>query len=199
MVNWGTITLAIIITSIYSFFSITYASELSNSYKSKEFLVMQTKQYDKHKNYTAMPHKSSPCHYKKESYKKNSHKKSHKLRKVKSYAHMVAMHADKLNLSDNQLGRLIRLHKKHSNEYKKIKKKIYRNLKILNYSGMSFGADELFLRTLGDEHLNIFKSLLDQHIRNRKVINTILTDEQKNQLKKMKIDSDKHSCQYNSA
>ena len=197
MVNRQSVTFTIIITSIFLTYTAVYASELNKFNKSNEFIVMQSKQYDEQKDYTATPYKDSSCNHKKRAHKKHGNKKRN--RGKHSYAHIVAMHADELSLSDAQLGRLIRLHKKHSQEYKKIKKNMYKNMKNLNYSGMSLGTDDSFLQKLGDEHLDIFNSLLEQHIRNRRVVNTILTDEQKNKLNGMKIDNGNQSCLHSSA
>ena len=99
---------------------------------------------------------------------------------------------DELNLSDAQLGRFIRLHQKNSQEHKQSKKKIHQGMKSLHHAGMKPSTDDATLRKLGNEHVEAFNAMLEQHIKNRNVVNAILTAEQREQLKTMKMNHGKH-------
>ena len=199
MLKRVSVTSIIFLASMFLVCMTVYGYELKKSDENKEPLITQSMQHDEQKDNAAHSYNGSSCHHKKNGNIKK-HKSSRYMSRGKhSYAYMVTMYADKLDLSDAQLGRLIRLHKKHSHEHKEVKKKIRKNMMKLHYAGMKPGTDTAFLRKLGDDHLDIFKAMLEQHIRNREVVNTILTVEQKNKLKSMKISNSNHSCQHSSA
>jgi len=104
-----------------------------------------------------------------------------------SYAHMVASHADELELSDAQLGRIVRLHMKHAQEHKQFKRRIRKSMMQLHHESMKPSSDDATLRKLGNDHIEAFKAMLEQHIRGRNVVHAILSSDQRNQLKTMKM------------
>lgn len=110
-----------------------------------------------------------------------------------SYAYMITTHADELELSDAQLGRIFRLNLKHSQEHKQYRKRIRKSMMHFHHESMKPSTDDATLRKLGNDHIEAFKAMLEQHIRNRNVVHAILTTEQRDQLKTMKMDHGMHS------
>ena len=113
-----------------------------------------------------------------------------------SYAHMVATHADELELSDAQLGRIVRLHMKHAQEHKQFKRRIRKSMMQLHHESMKPSTDDATLRKLGNDHIEAFKAMLEQQIRDRNVVHAILSSDQRNQLKTMKMDHGMHGGGY---
>jgi len=110
----------------------------------------------------------------------------------RSYAHMIATHADELELSDAQLGRIVRLHLKHAQEHKQFEKRIRKSMRQLHHESMKPSTDDATLRKLGNDYVEAFKAMLEQHIRDRNVVNAILSADQRDQLKTMKMDHGMH-------
>jgi protein CpxP len=172
-------------------FSTASASELDKSAKDQEIIVAHSSQYQGHTSAHTKHFKEKSCHHNKEAHRKNGSRKAHKSSKH-SYANLIATHADELNLSDAQLGKFIRLHQKHSQEHKQLKKKMHQGMKSLHHAGMKPSTDDATLRKLGNEHVEAFNATLEQHIRSRNVVNAILTAEQREQLKTMEMNYGKH-------
>ena len=191
------ITPAIIGVALVLTFTTATASGIDSSAKDQKIIVAHHVQSEGHKSAHAKYFKEKSCHHKKGKHGKYRGKKEHKSSKFMhggghSYANMIATHADELNLSDAQLGRFIRLHQKNSQEHKQFKKKIHQGMKSLHHAGMKPSTDDATLRKLGNEHVEAFNAMLEQHIKNRNVVNAILTAEQREQLKTMKMNHGKH-------
>jgi len=172
-------------------FSTASASELDKSDKGQKIIVAHSSQYQGHTSAQTKHFKEKSCHHNKEAHRKNGSRKAHKSSKH-SYANLIATHADELNLSDAQLGKFIRLHQKHSQEHKQLKKKMHQSMKSLHHAGMKPSTDDATLRKLGNEHVEAFNATLEQHIRSRNVVNAILTAEQREKLKTMEMNYGKH-------
>jgi hypothetical protein len=121
------------------------------------------------------------------------HMKGRMRRGGHSYAYMITTHADELELSDAQLGRIFRLNLKHSQEHKQYRKRIRKSMMHFHHESMKPSTDDATLRKLGNNHMEAFKAMLEQHIRNRNVVHAILTTEQRDQLKTIKMDHGMHS------
>ena len=186
------ITPAFIGIALILTFSTASASELDKSAKDQEIIVAHSAQYKGHKSGHAKHYKEKSCHHNKEAHRKNHSKKAHKHGGGHSYANLIATHADELNLSDAQLGRFVRLHQKNSQERKQFKKKIHQGMKSLHHAGMKPSTDDATLRKLGNEHVEAFNAMLEQHIKSRNVVNAILTAEQREKLKTMEMNYGKH-------
>ncbi len=172
-------------------FSTASASELDKSAKDQEIIVAHSSKYQGYTSAHTKHFKEKSCHHNKEAHRKNGSRKAHKSSKH-SYANLIATHADELNLSDAQLGKFIRLHQKHSQEHKQLKKKMHQGMKSLHHAGMKPSTDDATLRKLGNEYVEAFNATLEQHIRSRNVVNAILTAEQREQLKTMEMNYGKH-------
>ena len=71
-------------------------------------------------------------------------------------------------------------------------------MKAFTKASMKPGTSEAKLRKLGTEHAEAFNVLLEQHINERKAVHDVLTAEQINKLKTMKIHHAKHDDQESS-
>lgn len=125
---------------------------------------------------------------------KNDHggDKHGKKDKDKDYAHMVASHADVLELTDEQLGKITRLEMKETKEHEKTKQKLRKNMKEFHKASMTPDTDNAALRKLGKEHVDLFNAMVEQHINERKAVHDVLTVAQIDKLKAMKMHHDEH-------
>lgn len=112
------------------------------------------------------------------------------------YADMIISHADVLKLSDEQLGKITRLHLKHEQEHGQLKQKLHKSMKALKKESMKPGAGDAQLRSLGKELTAAFNEMIEYHIKERQAVHAILSDDQKNQLKSMKMDHDSHGDKH---
>lgn len=108
-----------------------------------------------------------------------------------SYAHSVAMQAEALNLSDEQLGKIVRIHLKEDKQvHERIKQKIKENMKAFRKAVAEPAVDDETLRKLGQTLVDSFNEMVNYHIEERKVVRGILTPEQIGKLKAVKSDHD---------
>ena len=194
----GPMTPAAIGIALVLTFTTASATELDKSANDQEIIVAQSAHHEEYKSANTKHLKEKSCHHKKNDGKKEHRSSGFKHGAGHSYAHMIATHADELNLSDAQLGRFVRFHMKHSQEHKEFKRKIHQSMKNFHHAGMNPGTDDATLRKLGNEHVETFKAMLEQHIRSSNVANAILTAEQREQLKTMEMNHVDNSEQHGS-
>jgi Spy/CpxP family protein refolding chaperone len=107
-----------------------------------------------------------------------------------SYAHNVASQAEKLDLSDEQLGKIARLHMKDDKAHKHLKHNLQKSMKALRSAIMEPGSDDETIRKLGQAHVNEFNAMVKHHIQERNAVHDILTPDQVEKLKSMKAGHD---------
>ncbi|AKH38440.1 MULTISPECIES: Spy/CpxP family protein refolding chaperone [Nitrosomonas] len=112
------------------------------------------------------------------------------------YAHMIISHADALKLTDEQLGKITRLHLKNEQEHGQLKQKLRKNMKALKKESMKLDTSDTEVRNLGKQLTAAFNEMIEFHIKERQAIQAILSDDQKNQLKTMKMEHNPHSDQH---
>lgn len=106
-----------------------------------------------------------------------------------SYAHSVAMQAEALGLSDEQLGRIVRFHLKEDKQvHERIKQKIKESMQAFREAVAQPAVDGETLRKLGQAHIDSFNEMVKYHIEERKAVRGILTPEQIGKLKEVKSD-----------
>ena len=203
MVYRVTMTPAIIGMALIFNFTTVYASGLDKSAEDKTIIVAQSAQHGGHENYKNKHSEKNACQNKKGMSKSCGSMMGHMSGRSRhgggrSYAHMIAMHAEELELSDAQLGRIVRLHMKHAQEHKQFKKKIRGSMMHFHHASMKPGTDDATLRKLGNDHVDAFKAMLEQHIRSRNVVHAILTAKQRDQLKAMKMNHGMHGGGHSS-
>lgn len=108
-----------------------------------------------------------------------------------SYAHNVVRQAEALGLSDEQLGKIVRIHlKEDPKAHDHLKKKMKESMKAFRKAVAQPAVDEETLRKLGQEHIDSFNEMVAHHIEERKAVRSILTPEQVEKLKDIKIEHD---------
>lgn len=130
---------------------------------------------------------------------KHSHQKSEKnehqhgmMEDKHDYAHMIIFHADALKLTNDQLGRLVRLHLKHEKEHKKIKEKLKESMHAFKKAKMDPSSTDEQLASLGKDHANAFNAMVEHHIQERQAIHNVLSADQRSQLITIKMNHNTH-------
>ena len=186
------IGMALICTSI----TVSASKFDMSSVEDQPIIVAQSVQHQGHENCNNQNSEKKACQNKKGMHKNRGGMMGHMSARSghggHSYAHMITTHADELKLSDAQLGRIVRLHMKHAQEHKQFKKTIRKSMMHFHHASMKPSTDDATLRKLGNEHVESFKAMLEQHIRSRNVVHAILTAEQREQLKTMKMKHGRH-------
>jgi LTXXQ motif family protein len=109
---------------------------------------------------------------------KDSHGGGKHGKKDHNYAHMIASHADALELTDEQLGKITRLEMHDAEAHKKTKQEVQKSMKEFHKASMKLGTNDAMLRKLGTEHVDEFNAMVDQHIREREAVHDVLTADQ---------------------
>lgn len=118
--------------------------------------------------------------------KHGGHKHGHQ----HSHAHNIILHAEVLDLSDEQIGKIVRLHLKDTQEHDRIKQKMREGMKAFRKAIVQPATDDATLRKLGQAHIDDFNTMIKHHLEERKAVNEILTPEQFEKLKTLKADHD---------
>ncbi|MXS84660.1 hypothetical protein ABO04_01710 [Nitrosomonas sp. HPC101] len=106
-----------------------------------------------------------------------------------SYTHNVAVQAEVLGLSDEQLGKIVRIHLKEDPEvHGRLKNKMKESMQAFRKAVAEPAVDEETLRKLGQKHVDSFNEMIAHHVEERKAILSILTPEQIEKLKVIKTD-----------
>lgn len=125
---------------------------------------------------------------------KHGGKKSGMKKHMHDYAHQVIPHADKLKLTDEQLGKITRLYIKHKKMHKKVKDALQDNMKAFKKASLKPDTSDTELRDLGKAVTEAFNDMVEHHIKERNAVHAVLTEAQLKQLNsiKMKHDDDAH-------
>lgn len=108
-----------------------------------------------------------------------------------SYAHNVAKQAEVLGLSDEQLGKIVRIHLKADPEaHDRLKKKMKESMKAFRKAVAQPSVDEAALRKLGQDFVDSFNEMVAHHVEERKAVLSVLTPEQIEKLKEIKSEHD---------
>lgn len=175
-------------------FSLAADNSTRNQFENKNFIVAQAHQHgqdnesghgDRGKN-------------KGEGGKHGSDKKKAGMMKEgHDYAHMIISHTNTLKLSDEQLGKIVRLHLKHEQEHKQLKEKLMKSMMAFKKESMQPNTSDAQLRKLGKDHADAFNAMVEHHVNERQAIHAVLSDAQRKELNAMKMDlngdSDDHS------
>lgn len=116
-----------------------------------------------------------------------------------SYAKMIASQAEALQLTDEQLGKIVRLHMQGQKEHQKLKEKMHKSHHAFKDAGMQPSTDDATLDKLAKEHATAQQAMLDYHLNERKAVHGILTAEQLSKLKTIKMPHGKHGDDHGGA
>lgn len=98
------------------------------------------------------------------------------------YAHMVLSKAEKLELSNAQLGSIMRLHLEHQKVRKNLMKKIHNSMAEARKRLMNPTAEEETIRAAARKHMDAFNELVENALKERNEVNSVLQKEQKDKL-----------------
>lgn len=174
--------LAFLTTSIFVFslgitsISLAADSSIDSQIENKNLLLAQAHQHSSEKEGSHDKH--------------GKHKKWDEHEKEHDYAHVIISCTDALKLSDEQLGKIVRLHLKYKQEHKNIKDKLMGSVKTFRKESMNPNTSDDQLRKFAKDLTENSKAMIEHRINERSSIHTILSEDQKKQLFSMKMDHD---------
>lgn len=118
---------------------------------------------------------------------KKAMKKSGMKHKVKSYGEVVLEQTEVLDLTDEQLGRITRIHMTNKKIRKKLLEQPHKSMKKVFKTLRNPAADESMIRKAGARHSTDFDVLLEAELQVRKKIDAVLTPKQRTKLIAMKL------------
>ena len=107
--------------------------------------------------------------------------------KVKSYSEVVLEQAKALELTDQQLGKILRIQMTNKKTRKELLAKPHKSMKKALKELRNPVADEASIRKAAKAHTDDFDTLVDAELKVRKNINDVLTPKQREKLKTMKL------------
>ena len=182
-----------ILFGLILFLSVFASSRLhaNEGINQKNILLTQAHQHDHQTNSEAKRNDQLNQH----AIDKNKTSKKHQhgmMEDKHDYAHMIIFHADELKLTNDQLGRLVRLHLKHEKEHKKIKEKLKESMHDFMKAKMDPSSTDEQLLSLGKDHANAFNAMVEHHILERRAIHSVLSADQRSQLNMIKMNHSAH-------
>jgi Spy/CpxP family protein refolding chaperone len=105
-----------------------------------------------------------------------------------SYGDVVLRHADDLKLSDEQIGKIVRIHQDNQRKIKDIGRRLRETRNSAYALFLNPGSDEAAIRKAAKDHTAAFDELVETALKTRAAINAILTPDQSNQLKSFKAE-----------
>ena len=104
----------------------------------------------------------------------------------KGYADVVLKYADELKLSDEQIGKITRIHQANQKKFEELGPKLHETLKAAHETFLNPASDEAAIRKAAKEHSVVFDELVETGLKSRKEINAVLTPDQLKQLQSKK-------------
>ena len=106
--------------------------------------------------------------------------------KAKSYGEVVLEQAEALDLTDEQLGKIMRIQMTNKKTRKELIDQPHKSMKKALKELRNPSADEALIRKAGATHTADFDALIEAELKMRKKIDAVLTRKQKTKLKAMK-------------
>lgn len=97
-------------------------------------------------------------------------------------------HIDDLKLSDEQIGKIVRIQQSDQQKIKEIGKRIREAQKSAYRLFLNPASDEAAIRKAAKDHAAAFDTLVNTAMNSRAAINAVLTPEQLNQLKSLGLE-----------
>ncbi|WNV04661.1 Spy/CpxP family protein refolding chaperone [Candidatus Methylospira mobilis] len=107
----------------------------------------------------------------------------------KGYAEMVLQHIQELKLTDEQIGKITRIHQESQQKVAGIVSRVKESMKAAHNLFLNPAADEAAIRKAAQEHSTAFNELVETTLKARNAINAVLTPEQLQKLKSLKSES----------
>ncbi len=99
------------------------------------------------------------------------------------YAHTVLMHAEALKLTDEQIGKIVRIKMGHQKQHQERMESLHKSMKAAREGLMDPSTDEAGIRKASKGHAAAFEAMIGAALKARDEIDAVLTPEQKEQLK----------------
>ncbi len=102
------------------------------------------------------------------------------------YADVVLRHAGELKLSDEQIGKITRIHLANQKKFEELGPRLHETLKEAHNVYLDPTSDDNAIREAAKKHSVVFDDLLETGLKSRKEINAALTPDQLKQLQSKK-------------
>lgn len=113
--------------------------------------------------------------------------REHGRQEHKSYADVVLQQAGALKLSDEQIGKITRIHQAAQQQVDTLGPKLHESQKATHDVYLNPAADEAAIRKAAKEHTALFDQFVDTTLKARGEINAVLTPDQLKQLQAVKV------------
>jgi len=107
----------------------------------------------------------------------------------KGYSEVVLQHTQELKLTDEQIGKITRIHQESQQKVAAIAIRVKESMKAAHSLFLNPSADEAAIRKAAQEHSTAFNELVETTLKARNAINAVLTPEQLQKLKSLKSES----------
>lgn len=104
----------------------------------------------------------------------------------KGYADVVLQYGGELKLTDEQIGKITRIHMENQKKVDELGPKLHETLKAAHEVYLNPASDEAAIRKAAKEHSVAFEEFLEVTLKSRNAINAVLTPEQLKQLQSKK-------------
>jgi Spy/CpxP family protein refolding chaperone len=104
----------------------------------------------------------------------------------KGYAEIVIQHIQELKLTDEQIGKITRIHQENQQKVAGIGNRVKESMKAAHNTFLNPASDEAAIRKAAQEHTAAFNELVETALKSRNAINAVLTPEQLQKLKSLK-------------
>ncbi len=115
--------------------------------------------------------------------------REHGRKEHKSYADVVLKYSDELKLSDEQIGKITRIHQGTQQKMEELGPKLQESLRAAHEVFLNPVSDEVAIRKAAKEHAIVFDQLVETGLKSRSEINAVLTADQLKQLQTKKVGS----------
>lgn len=109
-------------------------------------------------------------------------------RNSESYGDVVLRHINELKLSDEQVGKIARIHRENQIKVEGIARKLRESRRTAYELFLKPASDESVIRKAAKDHTAAFDELVDTALKSRAAMNDVLTTDQLNQLKSFKVE-----------
>ncbi len=103
------------------------------------------------------------------------------------YADVVLKYADELKLSDEQIGKITRIHLANQKKFEELGQKLHETLKEAHNVFLDPASDDAAIREAAKKHSVVFDELVETGLKSRKEINAALTPAQLKQPQSKKV------------
>ena len=101
---------------------------------------------------------------------------------MKGYDHTVLRHAEALELSDEQLGKIVRIEMRHQKARQDLMERLHKSMMSAHEGLMDPSAEEAGIRKASKEHAEAFEAMIEDAVKQRNEANAVLTPEQRDRV-----------------